>query len=388
VSTDALHVSTDRSPGSDGSLVVRLEGGSRPGTFRVQSSDLRLEPTGEALVAATLLAAMSQGRDIVIHAPVSGRLLEAVPALTRTYREWEPSRKEVAVFAPAAALRGEGPTRVGLFFSAGVDSYYSFLKHLGEITDLILIEGFEIPHSDHQLYANAARLARRIGAHYGLPVHEVATDLRLFMLQNGVEMGRAGYGTMLACIAHMLASEFGRIYVAVAHSDRDPFQDSTRTSLGQLWSTESFQLVHDGGEATRIDKLRRIAQDDFALSTLRTCVDQPTRNINCGRCEKCVRTMIGLLVIDALDRCPTFETGLDPRRIMELSLMAEGKRSFAEENLLELERTGKNPEIAAALRVAMDRAQRRKQRQRRLHWFAPLLRKVLSRAQRLFRRRA
>ncbi|HUF62781.1 MAG TPA: hypothetical protein VMN36_11955, partial [Verrucomicrobiales bacterium] len=45
-----------------------------------------------------------------------------------------------------------------------------------------------------------------------------------------------------------------------------------------------------------------------ALKTIRACVNPPqsAEHINCGECEKCLRTMMALLICGKLQDCPTY----------------------------------------------------------------------------------
>jgi hypothetical protein len=96
--------------------------------------------------------------------------------------------------------------------------------------------------------------------------------------------------------------------------------------------------------------------------------------------------MIGLLIVGALDRCPTFETGLDPRRIAQLSLVAEGKRSFTELNIADLERMGNQEELVRALRTALRRSERRMRLRSLLQRTTPAIRSLVKGAARAVRR--
>jgi hypothetical protein len=59
-----------------------------------------------------------------------------------------------------------------------------------------------------------------------------------------------------------------------------------------LWSTEGTEIVHEGAEVGRADKVAKIAENPAALACLMVCANSVTSN--CGRCEKCLRTMIAL----------------------------------------------------------------------------------------------
>lgn len=79
---------------------------------------------------------------------------------------------------------------------------------------------------------------------------------------------------------------------------------------------------------------------------------------NCGRCRKCLTSMIGLKLAGALERCPTFAQPLDLDAVKQMDLMQVFGRTYNTENLVEvLEEQGREPELAQALSVALDRVQ-------------------------------
>jgi hypothetical protein len=53
-----------------------------------------------------------------------------------------------------------------------------------------------------------------------------------------------------------------------------------------------FQVIDDGGEAARCEKIRALAQWPEAMRHLRVCFHNPGSHTNCCRCEKCVRTIL------------------------------------------------------------------------------------------------
>jgi hypothetical protein len=63
---------------------------------------------------------------------------------------------------------------------------------------------------------------------------------------------------------------------------------------------------------TRFAKTKLVAEWDTALQNLRVCNKIPYRTkteqgtLNCGRCEKCIRTMVALAALGALDRTRAF----------------------------------------------------------------------------------
>jgi hypothetical protein len=120
--------------------------------------------------------------------------------------------------------------------------------------------------------------------------------------------------------------------------------------------------VHDGAEATRTQKLMDwICGSELALENLRVCL-APGDAYNCGRCEKCVRTMIPLELAGKLASSKVFPGQPSPRDIAQHRYTTPGQFQFAEENIALLAReTGAR---AAALREALEAAVRRSRRQR------------------------
>ena len=107
-------------------------------------------------------------------------------------------------------------------------------------------------------------------------------------------------------------------------------------------------VVFDGLDAMRLDKIKYIASSPLALRWLRVCWQNLGISYNCGRCEKCLRTMIGLELAGALGKCRTFKTGIDIERVRVTDVDKFAR--FWPELLLELEQRGDYPELAQAVR--------------------------------------
>ncbi|HUO85661.1 MAG TPA: hypothetical protein VM534_11160 [Thermoanaerobaculia bacterium] len=92
----------------------------------------------------------------------------------------------------------------------------------------------------------------------------------------------------------------------------------------------------------------------MALKVLRVCHENPeSAEYNCGRCEKCLRTMITLEIAGVLGRAQTFREPLDLRRIARYPRIDPSTIPYIGEILAA---AGDRPDIAAALRRALRRA--------------------------------
>jgi hypothetical protein len=161
--------------------------------------DSRLNDT---FVAALLTSAMALGEGLRIEGVVSGRLMESLPRLQAIYQDWNEGLSIISVESSgldySAAPEGCA-SRVGLFFSLGIDSFYSLLKdhrdHPGDgtvIDHLVFVRGFDIAVDDPRvdgLFTTSIRNAEKVADQFGKSLVVAATNLRQ----------RCGAGQYRAC---------------------------------------------------------------------------------------------------------------------------------------------------------------------------------------------
>jgi hypothetical protein len=302
-----------------------------------------LQAGAEAFVACSLLPAMASRGGVEPTGPVSARLVSALPAIMEILASWNPQLTPVSFpTVDPVARRRSSPGRVGAFFSGGVDSFYTFLKHRAEITDLVFVHGFDIPLENSDLLDRATTSVNEVASEFGVGIVHVETNLKPF-LNTFVNWGKAGHGAAIATIGHLLAPAFERLFIASSVHYVDLFPWGTHPLLDPLWSSEVLEFVHHGCAARRIEKVEFIAGFDAALDNLRVChwglgAEFERRGpFNCGRCEKCIRTMISLEAAGKLSNSKSFDRPLEPRSVGALSAVAE-IRAFFQENLQTLRR--------------------------------------------------
>jgi hypothetical protein len=94
--------------------------------------------------------------------------------------------------------------------------------------------------------------------------------------------------------AHGYHGFFGRVLIGSTLAYEELGPEGTHPLSDHWWSGDMCEIVHDGAEARRSRKIDVIASHPVALAHLRVCWRLDTSAYNCGMCEKCVRTMIGL----------------------------------------------------------------------------------------------
>jgi hypothetical protein len=310
----------------------------------------------EAFITSALLPCMKMGGGkISAKGNISPKFISALSVIQDIYTIWDASlhRTEVANITPVvtAALSQK---RVGAFFTGGVDSFYTFLKHHDEITDLIFVHGLDIQLDDTVLRNKTSEMIRKVANEFGKNVIEIETNIRE-LLNFYLDWGKLGHGPALAAIGHLLSPTLHRIYIPSSYSYANLFPWGSHPILDPLWSSDSLEFIHDGCEATRVQKVALISKYDIAMNSLRVCWTNPDSIYNCGKCEKCIRTMINLKINNALSRCTTFNEKLDIKQIKKLVAHDVGTRAFIKENLDVLEKNQTDKELTNALKYVLNK---------------------------------
>jgi hypothetical protein len=341
-----------------GEVTAHIAVGGEVAVVRWRGERVGAPPSGvgSAMVPTTLLPAMAVGTRLDPGGPVSPRQLRNVDRaqeifLTWDRYAWQGGLQRVTVDAPGKDVDVERAEGVGCFFSGGVDSFFSALRHRDEITHLIHVRGCELVPLDSPLDRRVRASVLAAAAELGKPVLEVVTDVRRFS-DRYVGWDRY-HGGALATVALLLASTVGKAYVPASDTWATLRAWGTYPALDGLWGTEQLRLVHDGNDVSRADKIASFEGEPVPLRWLQVCWQAGRGAYNCGRCDKCVRTMAFLRMAGLLDACRTFPEGIDLRLVAKLDLSSPAIRMYWRRYLARLDAAGTDPALARAIRRAL-----------------------------------
>jgi hypothetical protein len=254
---------------------------------------------GDPFLAAAFLPAMAGGQALEVepNLPVSPKLLENLSLLQEIHHCWNPALKIIPVSAETAATE---PVNKGVisFFSGGVDSMFTVLMHDAEISHAVFIHGFDF-FAGTDSYRRAVARNSSFVEGFGKTLIPVETNFYPFGYSHNLSRVLT-QGSTLASVALLLG--YPRAYIPSSSDYDDLIPLGTHPLTDPLYSTEAVEIVHDGAEAKRTDKVARIAACEPALAALRVCLED--MNVNCGRCAKCLRTMAALELLG--QRPPSF----------------------------------------------------------------------------------
>lgn len=268
----------------------------------------------DAFILAVLEKAMKNSLDISFEQPVSeemyyGLVTYTIPVYAKNFEMFH----KINLIGDITLKNPETEGKTGTGFSAGVDSFYTVLKHMGNkklpsynITHLLLavngaaatgiseeidIEWLEASRKKFQVYADKM----------GLEFICIGGNIDL-LYKNDTCLG--GDTIITASFVYALQKLFGTYYWASAYpadifcfdaSDGGFCEDVSVPYV----STRRLKFYHSGSEINRIGKVKYIADNPVVQEGLTVCGKEDA--FNCGCCFKCLRTMSELYAIKKLD---------------------------------------------------------------------------------------
>jgi hypothetical protein len=253
---------------------------------------------GDAWAILLLPAAIERGESLNLGMPVDPVLHANLLTLQRIWHHWYPELHPVAIVAPLALAPPAGKAS-GLFFSGGVDSIYSLLHNIGrarEPDSLVMVWGFDLPIGRPEEFAVAHKTNAHTASQFGKTLMTIATNLKEELPGYGRWWGRMSHGAGLAGIGQLLAGRFDQVFIGSTHDYTTLSPWGSHPLTDPLYGSSTFTVVHDGAEATRVEKTALIAGHADAARGLRVCWEADAGS-NCSGCSKCLRTMVTLDLI-------------------------------------------------------------------------------------------
>jgi hypothetical protein len=330
---------------------------------------------GDAFAVAGLLPAMQSGVPLEIDSalPVDPVLLANLERLQKIFVLWGHALKQpfrhVPIIARVESAKSHGKTMA--FFSGGVDGTYTLLEAPG-VEEAVFVRGVDFqldnPVYDEAYARNATWLAMR-----NIPLIAMSSNVRWVGRAFGIGWSTY-FGAGLSSFAHVLGA--GTMYIASGHTWRELWPDGSHPVTDPLWSSSAVKIIHHARDVTRGAKLECIAREPGALEILRVCWQD--KGFNCGECEKCLRTMVLLRLLDL--HSPNFPV-LD--NVDAVAKLVPGDRSeaiFVTEAIELAEKTGDRPLLAALQKSLAKYEWRAIARDADAAWLGGALRKLLSRS--------
>lgn len=198
-----------------------------------------------------------------------------------------------------------------LFYSGGVDSTYTLLKHLDEKPILLSIWGSDIKFDNVDGWKKLHSTLHEGARFYDLEMNVFKSSFREF--DNEWELTKTfseklkdnwwhGVKHGIALLGHVAPFAFlhgiTKMYIAATHSLEDEkVRCASNPAMDNHVKFSNCQVYHDGFEANRQKKINYITNygnTNHKHLPLHVCWETQTGE-NCCHCEKCYRTIIGII---------------------------------------------------------------------------------------------
>lgn len=217
-------------------------------------------------------------------------------------------RKSTLTVANLVGNRIEGE-KPAMLFSGGVDAFATYFRHFEQTPDLITIQGADIELTDDKQWADVKRFNESEPILKQNAKHYIRTNFQQFythkvdyLLPNLGWWGNVQHGMALIGITAPLSwvEKYHTIYIASTRSVHMEFNAwGSMPEIDNLMKWAGLQTIHDGFELKRQDKVDTIVDAVGRLqkeTTIRVCYSELKNDLNCSRCEKCVRTIFGIMM--------------------------------------------------------------------------------------------
>lgn len=326
---------------------IHVDGQSFEVWFKVTGA--RVEATAEAFTAMALPVAMSKGLAIEAPGPLDAGFRRNLDAWQEVLATWYPDRlAPVEIVAGSRRPKKQSRGRA-CFFTGGIDSFFSALRHLDSIEALVFVHGFDVPLVELPDLRVAVTTGTRAAAEeLGKPLVEIETNLHDFSDAMASPWGTTYHGAALAGVAHLLVQSFGEILIGGTHTYSDLFPWGSHPISDPLFSGDRLRVIHDGCDADRVEKTIAVAGSDVALRHLRVCWENRDGTYNCGQCRKCIRTQIALKIAGRLEACETLPDTIDLDEVRSMPLGDVNTIARHAELVHHLRALGTEPELLEA----------------------------------------
>lgn len=256
----------------------------------------------DSYVCAMLMDAMAESASLTIKGSVSRSLLSNLCEYQGAWNKWLPDIFSL-IEIKAEQIRDDSNTKVEgavCAFSGGVDACFTVWRHYfkkcshqaKEIQFCILIHGYDIPLSNQEAFDESYRTAKQTLDSLNLDLKIIKSNFR--------EISKAKWKYTHAAAFIAAFSQAKEMTNECLFASSEPYDAliypwGTNPITDHLLGSNNFKVFHDGAAFSRSEKVACLPKWPEALKNLRVCWESTDAVLNCGKCEKCLRTMINFL---------------------------------------------------------------------------------------------
>lgn len=274
-----------------------------------------LSCNANAFLVACVMPAMRYGErrvfiDSVICPELRKNLTTAMRLVCHWYDWYELDHNVVLIEAKAMSDGRSVHTleREAFFFSGGIDSFATLrsnrlnfpLEHPGSFKDGLLVQGIQ-PEID-EVFEHVKSSLSVVAQEAGITIVPVSTNIR-YLYDDWSFWVDEFEAAVFSAVAHAFNSRITSATIATSYDLPNLHPHGSHPMLDPNYSSRDLRIRHDDVTISRFAKTKLVADWDVALQHIRVCNSpKPHDTLNCGKCEKCVRTMLSLIALGVIDK--------------------------------------------------------------------------------------
>jgi hypothetical protein len=242
--------------------------------------------------------------------------LESLGEIKDIFKKWYPQLAfDSEIVAEEITSNKFSSNKSGMLFSGGVDSTFTYVKHRDEKPTLYVIIGSGLPLDNKKYIQNMKSKLSDFADMEKVKINFIETNVR-FILNEALlnfQFGRffeyrqwwEGINlavTLTGLCAPLTINKIGRFLIASSSTQATLAYYGSGPMIDSKIAWADVKVIHDGVETRRSGKMRYIAKNyvtkEGKYPTLRVCnyIPYAFHEINCNRCEKCIRTITNLVL--------------------------------------------------------------------------------------------
>lgn len=329
-----------------------------------------IHPEPNAFMVGTAMAAMWKGETrMEIEGGVDPELSARLAMAMRLMSHWHKSPlRPPRIQAPEAAHPMPDLTKstTGIFLSGGVDSLAALYWNTRQyqpgdprrVRVAFFVHGLDVGDPNKQdrpdIWELGIRKLTGLCQELGVELVTVKVNLR-DLAKNWRFYAKWQFASLLAAIAHTASTRIHRCIIApdnVLEGIQHPH--GSHPWLNAYFGADFLQIITgDMEQFNRLEKIRILSQWPLALNSLRVCWNTsaiPEGHLNCGRCSKCVRTMLEFLACGKLAQSQAFPfNDITADMLRPIRVRSDVEVEFFDELVTPLEEMGRK-DLASMIR--------------------------------------
>lgn len=333
-------------------MYFEASGGAKPPTREMAAA---------AFLAAALPVSIRLGEDLRSEVPCDEEFAKRAERITHGIARLHGWEQRIRVETPTACSEPAPDRVVASCFSGGIDSFYTlFVNRDPEgphpVGALLTIIGFDTDVNSPETYRGVVEDAAAVAEEERLRFFPVETNFRSILGPFG-DWGTLTHGGLLAATGFILSGSVRTLLVPSSYPIDKLFAWGSHPLIDNSYVSGHTQIVHDAWEVHRNEKLPRMGDWPPVQTRLRVCARRAKgQNRNCGRCEKCIRTKLLLLLNGKLAATTALGAELTPSMIRNLMLKGKNKIAWYQELSWIAKRNPEHKWVADAIAYAIRRS--------------------------------